>query len=455
MIGGNMMGTGIIALFLFIAVILVWFLLVKRPIGEAMLLAFLAIALLGGKDFINLLWEGIYFAITFDVLYAALAFVVMAYLFDLSGVLSGLINILNSLFGRIPGGAAFMDVIASGLMGLIAGSTTGNIAARGVFTIPWMKKTGFTDDLAVTISSGNAGMAVGFPPNASMFILLGLAPVAAVVSEGELYLALLISGVYQILYRFLIVAFFIKKNKISGSSDNILPLRETMKAGWSSLFVFIGAAIPIILTMSPIGNYLGSENRVGSAGMSTISLITWMPILISAICIALGRKKFPKTFNGWFNIAQSCITKFASIGAVLLFAFAASRVLDLLGMGTELTELLEGLAIGPFWMVVIVGIIVVLVAFPLSATATLSVVGLVAYTALTSVGIHPVLAVVAILMWASTEGSSMPTSGAIYVAAGIAESDPTKAFMPLIIYYVLPIMILGMLVSWGVLPLFL
>lgn len=446
------MGVGILSLVVFIGVILVWFLIVKRSIGESMLLGFIAICFMGGKDVFTLLYEGIKYAATYEVLYAALAFVVMAYIFDISGVLEGLINILNSLLGRVPGGAAFMDVIASGALGLISGSTTGNVAARGVFTIPWMKKTGFTKEQATTIASGNAGMAVGYPPNASMFILLGLAPIAAQVTEGQLYMAMLVAGTYQILWRFLIVGFFIKKNNIKGVAENVRPLNETFSEGWTSLFVFIGAALPIILTMSPLANYLSSDDIVGSEGMGTISLITWMPIVISLICIILGRKNFPKSAKGWIRIAENSITKFASIGAVLLFAFAASKVLGLLGMGEELTTFLESLSIAPWLMIIIVGAIVVLVACPLSATATLTVVGLVAYSALTSVGVNPVIAVTAVLAWASTEGESMPTSGGIYVAAGIAESDPAKSFVPLFIYYVIPVMILGWMMCWGFLP---
>ncbi|MFI3616713.1 TRAP transporter large permease subunit [Enterococcus avium] len=447
------MGIGILSLIVFIGVILIWFLVVKRSIGESMFLGFIAICALGGKDAFVLFYEGVKYAATYEVLYAALAFVVMAYIFDLSGVLEGLINILNSLLGRIPGGAAFMDVIASGALGLISGSTTGNVAARGVFTIPWMKKTGFSDELATTIASGNAGMAVGFPPNASMFILLGLAPIAAQVSEGQLYLAMLIAGTYQILWRFLIVGFFIKKNKIKGVTENVRPIKETLKEGWPSLFVFLGAAIPILLTMSPIAVFLGSENMVGSEGMDTISLITWMPIVISFICIVLGWKNFPKNGKGWIKIAESSISKFSSIGAVLLFAFAVSNVLGLLGMGEELTAFLGSLSIAPWLMVIIVGAIVVLVACPLSSTATLTVVGLVAYSALTSVGVNPVIAVAAVLAWASTEGESMPTSGGIYVAAGIAESNPAKSFVPLFVYYVIPVMAIGWMMCWGWLPL--
>ncbi|MGJ7919288.1 TRAP transporter large permease subunit [Neobacillus sp. LXY-4] len=446
------MGIGILSLLVFIGVILLWFLIVKRPIGEAMLLGFIAICAMGGGKAFNYFIEGLKYGATYEVLYAALAFVLMAYIFDLSGVLGGLINILNSLLGRVPGGAAYMDVIASGALGLISGATTGNVAARGVFTIPWMKKTGFDKDLATTIASGNAGMAIAWPPCASMFILLGLAPIAAKVTEGQLYLAMLAAGAYQIIWRFIVVAFLIKKHNIKAVSEGVRPIRETFREGWTSLFVFLGAAIPIILTMSPIATYLSSEGAVGPEGMDTVSLITWMPIVISAICIFLGRKNFPKTFKGWTKIASNSISKFSEIGAVLLFAFAASYVLGVVGMGEELSGFLTSLSISPFLMVIIVGAIVVLVACPLSATATLTVIGLVAFSALTSVGVNPVIAVATILAWASTEGESMPTSGGIYVAAGIAESNPAKSFVPLFIYYVIPVMILGWMMAWGWLP---
>nr|WGD98471.1 hypothetical protein P5627_05115 [Bacillus safensis] len=66
---------GFIALIVFIAVIIIWNVVVKRNMGEAMLLGFIATTLFGGLDALRLFWDGLKFASTYEVLYAAVAFV--------------------------------------------------------------------------------------------------------------------------------------------------------------------------------------------------------------------------------------------------------------------------------------------------------------------------------------------------------------------------------------------
>ena len=144
--------------------------------------------------------------------------------------------------------------------------------------------------------------------------------------------------------------------------------------------------------------------------------------------------------------------RFSSIGALLFFAVAASEVLGGLGLAGDVDAILAGLHLGKYVMVLLVGVLIAVVAGPLSSTATLTAVGKVSLLALVSVGVAPVPAVTAILVFASTEGASPPASGSIFVAAGITGARPEKMFLPLLGYYMLPIMLLGCLIAWGALP---
>ncbi|MGG5333013.1 hypothetical protein [Enterococcus sp. AZ163] len=63
-------------------------------------------------------------------------------------------------------------------------------------------------------------------------------------------------------------------------------------------------------------------------------------------------------------------------------------------------------------------------------------------------------AVVAILVFASTEGASPPASGSIFIAAGLTDCRPEATFYPLIKYFVIPITLVGWLIAMGYLPLF-
>ena len=133
---------GIVALLVFIAVTVVMNTALKRDISESLVVALLATALLGGADAPQLLVNALATAAQSEVTFAGMAFVFMGIVVQATGLIDRLIEILNSVFGRLRGGAAYVSTLSSAMIGLIAGSTAGNSATVGSVTIPWMKKTG-------------------------------------------------------------------------------------------------------------------------------------------------------------------------------------------------------------------------------------------------------------------------------------------------------------------------
>lgn len=447
------MGIGIWALLVFIGIIVFFNLVLKRNIAEAMLAGFIVTALFGGAQALELMWSGLVFATTNDVLYASIAFVFMAYVIDKTAVIASLIKILNSLLGRLPGGAAYVDTMASAVMGTLAGSNSGNTATTGSITAPWMVKSNFSKERTATIVAGNGGLGAALPPSASMFIMLGFAPIAAVVSEGDLYIALFIAGTYQVIYRILLIIYFVKRDKIKViSPDFIQPLKESLRTGWKSTLIFLGALIPVLATIGPIANSFEANPAIGETALGSISLITWIPILMIIISCLVGWAHLPKTKSDWSLFLDNAIPRFSTIGALLVFAYASSQVLAKLGLAEDLSSVMGAIEISKWLMVLLIGLLVVLVAGPLSSTATLTAIGMVAFTGLVSAGVDPLLAVVAILVFASTEGASPPSSGSIFIAASLAGAQAEKTFMPLIIYYVIPIVFIGYLIAMGILP---
>ena len=109
----------------------------------------------------------------------------------------------------------------------------------------------------------------------------------------------------------------------------------------------------------------------------------------------------------------------------------------------------------PRWiMLIAVAILAVLVATPLSSTATAAAIGAPAVAALTVIGLDPSLAIVVVLLCTSTEGASPPVGAPIYLSAAMADADPPKMFVPLIVYFVLPMMALAWLIGMEWLPIY-
>ena len=448
-------GIGVWAFVVYLAVVIVWNAVIKRSITEAMLLGFLVAAAFGGIDnYITTVVEAFCAAATDEIFVATMMFVFMSAIMTKTGIIGELIEILNSLVGRLRGGPGYVAVLASGMLGLVSGNSTANAATVGTITIPWLVKTGWPRELAATLTAGNAGSGQSFPASSAMFLMLGMAEVAALVTIDTFYVAMLTAGLWCVAYRLLVVRFYVGRNHIQATpQDQILPLGESLKKNWPALMMFVSIIVPLVLTLSPLAGVLESIPSFGEDGVGSISIVVWVPILMSIIAIIEGWKRLPHSVSGWIGLLKETQSNFLGVGGVFLFAIAGSSALSSIGFGDDLSALLAALHLPKVVMVFIVGALVALVGGPLGGVATTMATGLVAFTALVGVGCSPVAALAAFLIWMSTEGASPPSSPPIFVACSLADvKDVGKTFFPLVFHYVIPITILGGLIALGVLP---
>ncbi len=444
--------TALAALVVFIAVIIAWNVLLKRNMGEAMALGMFATAAFAGTEAPSYLLDGLIGALQHEVLFAALAFVFMAFLIDETRLIGKIIDILNSLFGRIRGGPAYVATVASAIFGALSGSNSANTAAGGSFTGPWMVRTGWTTTRAATVLAGNGGLGAALPPSASMLIMIGFA--GDLVSTGQVYLALLTAGIYQVIHRIVLVRLFISMDGIPHPKGDggQLPLRTTLKAGIGALSIFLGAIIPIAVTIGPLAAFFGRNPAMAEA-LGSISILVWIPMMITIFALVAGRKNLPRDVAGWSDMLGRSMPRFATIGALLYFAIAASEILGNLGLAADVEMVTQAVPLSPLALLCAVGLLIVIVAGPLSSTATLTAVGQVSLLTLVGVGLDPLAVLTAILVFASTEGASPPASGSIFIASGLTGAKPESTFIPLIVYYVVPIFAIACLIGIGILPL--
>lgn len=447
-------GIGVWAFVVYILAILVWMLVIKRNIAEAMLVGLVVIALFNGPaNIVTTLWDSIYSASKESSFLATMLFLMMAVVMTKTGIIAKLVELLNSMIGRIRGGAAYVSVCASFLFGLVSGNAIANCSTVGAITVPWMKDSGWPKPVAATMNAGNAGVGQSMPSCSALYLLVGLAEVAAVVEVGQAYVACLCAGAWTFGYRLLRVWLYARKYVKPVPADQIKPLGKSFHDNWTSLLMLLGIAIPLALTVGPISEALASVESFGSAGVGSINIVLWVPIVVCFICLLVGRKNLPKSAGGWVDLLKSCQPSFCTVGGVLLFALAASNVLNAVGFDQDLAAILQSLSLPGIVMVILTCIMVALVAGPLSAVATTAAVGQVAYSVFVDAGIAPICAVVAFMICISTEGASPPSSSPIFISCGLAEvKDPKVIFRPLITDYIVPLLAVAVLVAYGILP---
>lgn len=453
-----MIGIGIISLLIYIAAILVLNIVVKRKMAESMMWSFLLVLALGGifggKNVLGLAKSGIEATAKQEVVYASMAFVFMAYMMEKTGVIGRLVEILNSLLGRLPGGSGYVSTIASALFGMVSGSGSGNASAVGSITIPWMKQSGWSVERATTIVAGNAGLGMIFPPSSSMLLLLGMEMIAAEVISNQLYIGLMGAGMIVLAYRLVVVFLYARKDGLKATVPTET-FGEVFKKNASSLIIFLGIIVPLVCTMGPVGDAIKARlNAVESGSFSSISLVMWIPILMSFFTIIEGWKYLPHTFGGWGEMIQKSAGKYSEVGCLLFCAFAAANVLTKLGLSDEFSAAFGMLgSYSSILVVLLIAIITSLMVGPFTGTAATTALGSLAYSALRSIGLSPVASCVAFLFLVSNEGCIPPNSAPIYIASGISGLDePSRIFKNLLLHYALPVVLIAILIMLNFLP---
>ena len=100
-------------------------------------------------------------------------FVLFGALLERAGAGQYFIQLAFALLGHFRGGPAKAAVVASGLSGLYSGSSIANVVTTGTFTIPLMKKTGFTPEKAgaVEVASSTNGQLTPPVMGAAAFLI--------------------------------------------------------------------------------------------------------------------------------------------------------------------------------------------------------------------------------------------------------------------------------------------
>lgn len=427
------MPAALIYLAIMLAAIIVWFLLLKRPVYEAVLISFIFLLTITGTwgsvaGYINTGLET-------SLLYSMTAFCAMSILLTKTKVIDSAIAVILSVLGRVTGGAGYVSVVASAFMGALSGSGPGNVMATGTITIPAMKKSGFPPELAANIESNASYLGNMIPPSGNITAALGaLTGMAAYgegyISQAEFWIVLWGCSLWFILQRLLMVFAFCKYYKVAPIAKEDLPgLKETFKKGWQGLL------LPIIILLPFVLDYFFKDtfftDRLGKSGASAMSssLLIFIGGLASiyAILISKDRKQvIPGAVARMF--ADGIKTIAPAIGVCVIGYMIGAMFTDL-NVTDEMLAFMEGMNMGKFGLVLFVCFITCLLGMVIPGSSLVVIFGPVFITILVAKGVNPVLAAAMLPCICGVMcGITPPLGLGMYAGMSLANSDFGKTF---------------------------
>ncbi len=261
-------------------------------------------------------------------------FVLFGSMLDKAGAGKYFIDVANSFLGHLRGGPAKAAVVASGMTGMVSGSSLANVVTTGTFTIPLMKRTGYPAYKAAACEVAVSTNGQLMPPvmGAAAFIIAEFVGVpyievvrAAVIPAFVAYFAL-----------FYIMHLEALKLGLHGIPRDELPPR---------LKTFIGG-IHFLIPVAVLVYYLVIVRRTpGYAVMVAILALAVLMLVQEPVKAFLqGRPLLPALWHGVVTLFHGLIAGARNMVGIAVAVAAAGIIVGSVsqtGVGLRLTEIIQ------------------------------------------------------------------------------------------------------------------
>ncbi|WP_336023667.1 TRAP transporter permease [Halobellus salinisoli] len=206
-------------------------------------LGLLAIPELTWPDIVQNLWynteNGVFgIPVTVSVSFIYI-FILFGSFLEMSGAGQWFIDLAYSATGKRKGGPAKASILASGFMGTISGSSIANTVTTGAFTIPLMKRSGYSPEFSGAVESSASSGGQILPP------VMGAAAFLMVQYTATPFREIIILATIPAIVFFFGVWVMVHLKAVQegiGGLEETTPMREHLRTGWFYL-------VPIFLLL--------------------------------------------------------------------------------------------------------------------------------------------------------------------------------------------------------------
>lgn len=328
--------------------------------------------------------------------------------------------------GRFRGGPAKTAIASSALMGMISGSPAANVVTTGTFTIPLMKRMGYSPETAGAVEAVASTGGMFTPPimGAAAFMMAEFLN----MSYSEVAIAAILPAVLYYLSAMLVVDSIVVKEHLLGMPASELPsVRNVMKERGQMCLPILFIIVVICLGWSPM------------------KAAFWATLL--TLAVAFLKPSTRPSLQNILNALESGTRSVASIAISCASAGIIVGVISMTGLATKMSYTLVSLSGGNIYVAaVLTAIITIILGCGMPPTPTYVILATVLVNPLVQMGATPLSAHFFIFMFSCVGALTPPVAITAYTAAAIAKADPNKtgftAFRMGLVAYIIPFIFL-------------
>lgn len=370
-------------------------------------------------------------------------FVLFGALLDRAGAAEYFVQVAYAMVGRFRGGPAKAAVLASGLTGMVSGSSIANVATTGTFTIPLMKRVGLPAYKAGAVEVGASTNGQLLPPvmGAAAFIMaefLGLPYIdivtAAAIPAVLSYIALL----------YVVHLEALKLNLTAIPVEELPPFWPTFLKG----FHFLVPILALIYTLVILR--FSAISAAFNAILLTLAIMVIQRLVQSCAAVlrpspdnpapgSLGQAILQGLALSIREILQGCVSGARNMAPIAVATAAAGIIVGtvtLTGLSSRFIEAIEIISLGNVvLMLLLTAVTSLILGMGLPTTANYIVMATLTAPVIVTLGgqaglVIPVLAAHLFVFYFGILADDTPPVGlAAFAASAIAGSDPIKTGM--------------------------
>ncbi len=336
-------------------------------------------------------------------------FILLGAFLELSGAAGFFMNAAFAIAGKTRGGPAKVAIIASGLFGMVNGTSTGNVVTTGTLTIPMMKRVGYNGYFAGAVEACSSTGGQIMPPimGAAVFLM------ASIIERPyvEIMVAAIIPALLYYAAIFIMVDIEAVKLRLSGLSSDKIPT-------FKSVLLETYLALPILVLLYYLVIEQSSVVLAGLMGLAAAFFMCFVHLGIKGRLVKF-KEIITASHEGGKNVIQVSITC-ASAGIIM-------GTLNLTGLGMKIATIVISLAHGNLLLALILTMLVsIVLGMGLPTIAAYAITASVVAPALIQMGVPEIPAHLFVLYYACLSAITPPVALASYAAAAIANVSPMR-----------------------------
>ncbi len=311
----------------------------------------------------------------------------------------------RSIAGAARGGPAKIATLSSALFGTLSGSAVANVYATGTFSIPLMKRNGFSPSFAGAVEAAASTGGQIMPP------IMGAAAFVLAENLGLPYIDVALCAILPaVLYYFsiwMMIDARCKRDDIKGEDKKDLPrLGKVLR----DIYQFV----PVIILF-----YLLCKGySVLFSGFYSI-----VACVALSFCKKTSRLTPRRIINALSSGANSaCMVAVALAGAGIIVVGLTVTGLALM-IGSMIISLSQGYLI---LAMLLIAVVTIILGMGVPTTPAYVIAAAVGVSPLVKMGVMPIAAHLFVLYFAVISNITPPVAVAAYAGANIAKSDPMK-----------------------------